>query len=159
MSAPTKTAEACRAATARLRDFSLEQLHPRLPLRFPCHGGADVPATFRTRSWYTYPGWAGLADGDALANAGALYIALHLIDFSPLRGELVALRGLHVNGRGGTPFDKEICYVLPKNPHAAAGVFDPAPPRGLRRARDAPAANCDANGDAYAYRDARSRPR
>jgi len=81
-----------------------------------------------------------------------------LIDFSPLRGELVALRGLHVNGRGGTPFDKEICYVLPKNPHAAAGVFATAF-RGLRRARDASTVNCDANGDAYAYRDARSRPR
>jgi hypothetical protein len=105
MSASTQTAEQSRAAVARLRDFSLEQFHPHLPLRFPSHGGEAVPETFRARSWYEYPGWAGLTDADALANAGALYIALHLIDFSPLRGELVALRGLHVNGRGGTPFD------------------------------------------------------
>jgi hypothetical protein len=100
-----KTAEQYRAEAARLRDFSLEQLHAHLPLRFPSHGGENVPATFRARSWYTYPGWAGLTEADALANAGALYIAMHLIDFSPLRGELVELRGIHVNGRGGTPFD------------------------------------------------------
>jgi hypothetical protein len=46
-----------------------------------------------------------LTDADVLANAGALYIAIHLIDFSPLRGELVELRGIQINGRGGTPFD------------------------------------------------------
>ncbi len=106
MTAPTvKTAEHYRAESARLRDFALEQLYAHLPLRFPSHGGADVPETFRARGWYEYPGWAGLTAADALANAGALYIALHLIDFSPLRGELVELRGIHVNGRGGTPFD------------------------------------------------------
>jgi len=100
-----KTAEQYREECARLQDFSLEQLHPDLPLRFPSHGGEDVPETFRARGWYEYPGWAGLTDADALANAGALYIAMHLIDFSPLRGELIELRGIHVNGPGGTPFD------------------------------------------------------
>jgi hypothetical protein len=105
MMAPTKTAEQYRDEAARLRDFSLAQLRPHLPWRFPSHGGEDVPETFRARGWYTYPGWAGLTDAEALANAGACYIAVHLLDFSPLRGELVELRGIHVNGRGGTPFD------------------------------------------------------
>ena len=105
MIATTKTAEHYRSEASRLRDFSLVELHPHLPLRFPSHGGEDVPETFRARGWYEYPGWAGLAEANALANAGALYIAVHLIDFSPLRGELVALRGIHIEGRGGTPFD------------------------------------------------------
>ncbi len=105
MIAPTKTAEVYREEAARLRDFSLVQLHPYLPLRFPSDGGKDVPETFSARGWYAYLGWAGLADAADLANAGALYIAVHLIDFSPLWGELIELRGIHVNGRGGTPFD------------------------------------------------------
>jgi hypothetical protein len=40
-----------------------------------------------------------------LAVSSAFYIALHLIDFSLLRGELVSLSGIRLNGPGQTPFD------------------------------------------------------
>jgi hypothetical protein len=94
-----------REAAARLRSFDLVALQPHLPLRFPSTAPQDLPEHFRTRSWYRYPGWAGLTERGALEHSSPLYIALHLIDFSPLRAELVQLLGLQVNGRGGTPFD------------------------------------------------------
>lgn len=101
-----KSAADAREAVARFREtFALEALYPQLPLAFPSARDATVPDTFRARSWYTYPGWAGLTEPDVLADLGALYIALHLIDFSPLRAELVTLTGIHVNAPGETPFD------------------------------------------------------
>jgi hypothetical protein len=100
------TAAQLRATVPRFRtQFALENLHGQLPLRFP----SPVPVTesqrFRARSWYTYPGWAGLTDTKSLSNLGGLYIALHLIDFSPLRAELVQVTGIHINAPGATPFD------------------------------------------------------
>ena len=44
-----KTADQYREECARLRDFSLEQLHPDLPLRFPSFDDEDVPETFRAQ--------------------------------------------------------------------------------------------------------------
>jgi len=99
------TAVAARQAAARLGAFDLAALQPHLPLRFPSTAAQDLPQYCRTRSWYRYPGWAGLTEREAVAHSSPLYIALHLIDFSPLRAELVQLLGLQVNGRGGTPFD------------------------------------------------------
>ncbi len=106
MSTVDATATRLREAVPRfVEHWSLVALHPQLPLRFPSPL-ADTPcAPFRARSWYTYPGWAGLTDNITLSDQGALYVALHLIDFSPLRAELVQLRGLHLNARGETPFD------------------------------------------------------
>lgn len=102
----TQTAVAARATIPRLKDhFALSALQAQLPLRFPASPVPEVPDTFRALSWYTYPGWEGLAQGDALATEKGLYVALQLIDFSPLRGELVQLTGIHVNARGQTPFD------------------------------------------------------
>lgn len=107
MKAPDVNAVAARETVARFRTtFALEQLYHQLPLVFPSAGAKEAhPDTFRTRSWYTYPGWAGLTAGDVLTTLGDLYIALHLIDFSTLRAELVTLTGIHVNARGETPFD------------------------------------------------------
>ena len=110
------TAAQLRETVPRFRtQFALENLHGQLPLRFP----SPVPATesqrFRARSWYTYPGWAGLTDTTALEHLGGLYIALHLIDFSPLRAELVQITGIHTNAPGATPFDPIslfLCCVL-----------------------------------------------
>jgi hypothetical protein len=102
----TQTAVAARAAAPRLRDhFALSALQAQLPLRFPGSSVPEVPATFRTLSWYTYSGWKGLAQADTLVTEQGLYLALHLIDFSALRDELVQLTGIHVNARGQTPFD------------------------------------------------------
>lgn len=110
------TAADLREASTRLREaFALDALDEQVPLRFPSSAAPEVPETFRTRSWYTYPGCAGLTDLDALADFGDLYVALHLIDFSPLRGELVRLTGIQPNGPGATPFDPVslfLCCVL-----------------------------------------------
>ena len=108
MSTPREkeTAAELRETVARFRrQFALEHLHVQLPLRFPRGVPVTEPERFRTRSWYTYPGGAGLTDTAVLGNLGGLYIALHLIDFSPLRAELVQLTGIHINAPGSTPFD------------------------------------------------------
>ena len=94
-----------RQGAARLKDFGLAALRTKLPLRFPSPVQTELPAEWRSRSWYRYPGWAGLTERGALENAGLLYIALHLIDFSPLRAELMQLQGIQANARGGTPYD------------------------------------------------------
>ena len=100
----TKTAYKQRETVARFkRTFSLDALQGKLPLRFPCMV-PEIPA-FRTLSWYRFPGWAALGDGDRLAVESAFYIALHLIDFSPLRAELVALVRISLDARGQTPYD------------------------------------------------------
>ena len=107
MSTPdTQTAVAARAVVSRLaQHFALPALQAQLPLRFPAAAPSAVPATFRALSWYTYPGWERLAHGETLSTETELYLALHLIDLSPLRGELVRLTGIGVNAPGQTPFD------------------------------------------------------
>ena len=85
--------------------FSLDALQAHLPLRFPSELLGAESLCFRALSWYTYPGWAALTNLSQLAVMSAFYIALHLIDFSPLRAELVALTGITLGGRGQTPFD------------------------------------------------------
>ena len=102
----TQTAVVARAAATRLKEhFALAALQAQLPLRFPASPVPAVPATFRALSWYTYPGWEALAQADTLATEQGLYLALHLIDFSPLRSELVQLSRIHLNAPGQTPFD------------------------------------------------------
>ena len=104
--ARAQTAVHLRAAVVRLaKRFALAALGMQLPLRFPALTAAEVPTVFRARSWYTYPGWAELLDAARLASQQSFYLVLHLIDFSPLRGELVRLTGIHTNAPGQTPFD------------------------------------------------------
>jgi hypothetical protein len=108
----TRSADQQRAEAPRFRaHWALAQLQTQLPLVFPSTPTPEVPDTFRTRSWYTYPGWEELTDPDSLATLDDFYVAVHLIDFTPLRGELVQLSGIHVNGRGETPFDPVSLFV------------------------------------------------
>jgi hypothetical protein len=99
-----QTARELRAQNPRFAPtFSLAALQPQLPLAFPSADATPV-VRFRARSWYTYLGWAALETA-TLAVLGAFYIALHLIDFAPLRAELLARTGIHRNAAGETPFD------------------------------------------------------
>jgi hypothetical protein len=99
-----QTARELRAQNPRFAPtFSLAALQPQLPLRFPSADATPV-ARFRARSWYTYLGAAALETA-TLAVLEAFYIVLHLIDFAPLRAELLARTGLHRNAAGETPFD------------------------------------------------------
>jgi len=101
-----QTAVQSRAEVPRFREqFSLETLREQVPLRFPSVPAPEVPETFRARSWYSYPGPEALANTEVVEDWGAFYLSLHLIDFSPLRGELVRLTGIHVNAAGETPYD------------------------------------------------------
>jgi hypothetical protein len=100
------TARQQRQSVARFRaTFSLTALGDKLPLRFPTQSAVAAPSHFRALSWYTYPGWTPLTHLKRLAVMSPFFIALHLIDFSPLRAELLALTAITVNGPGQTPFD------------------------------------------------------
>jgi len=99
-----QTAHQLRESVARFRtSFSLQALRNQLPLRFP--SAQTQPLSFRALSWYLYPGWTPLADRAQLKSLTPFYITLLLIDFAPLRAELVALAGIHLNAAGQTPFD------------------------------------------------------
>lgn len=101
-----QTARKLREGVERFRaTFSLDALQGQLPLRFPSRVPNSDALPFRTLNWYVYPGWAILTDAKQLAVLSAFYIALHLIDFSPLRAELVILTGIRPNAPGQTPFD------------------------------------------------------
>ncbi|MGC9336482.1 MAG: hypothetical protein ACP5JJ_20275 [Anaerolineae bacterium] len=101
-----QTTEKLRSEVKRLRTtFSLEALQDKLPLSFPTSVSVAEPLQFRALSWYTYPGWHALADGSQLGAMSAFYIALHVIDFSPLRAELVSLSKIGLDRPGQTPFD------------------------------------------------------
>jgi hypothetical protein len=105
-----QTARKLRENVARFRTtFGLPGLRKQLPLRFPsAHAEA---LSFRALSWYTYPGWALLGVRGQLAVLTPFYVALLLIDFAPLRAELVALTDIHLNAAGQTPFDP-VCLFL-----------------------------------------------
>jgi hypothetical protein len=99
-----QTARKLREDVARFRTtFGLPGLCKQLPLRFPS-AHADA-LSFRALSWYTYPGWALLGVRAQLEVLTPFYVALLLTDFAPLRAELVALTGIHLNAAGQTPFD------------------------------------------------------
>lgn len=101
-----QTARKLREQVERFRaTFSLEALQDQLPLSFPTPVQVSAPLHFRTLSWYTYPGWTILSDPKQLAVLSAFYVALHLMDFSPLRAELTLLTAIHLNAPGQTPFD------------------------------------------------------
>lgn len=107
-----QSADQLRAAAPRFQaHWTVEQLRAQLPLAFPSSPAPEVPDTFRARSWYTYPGWEALTDTDTLATLDDFYVAVHLIDFTPLRGELVRLSRIHVNAPGETPFDPVSLFV------------------------------------------------
>jgi len=99
-----QTAHQMREKVDRFRrDFDVQRLRRRLPLRFPSR--RETPLTFRAQSWYTYAGWEALVDPVELEHLSTFYVAILLIDFSPLRAELVDLSKIHLNARGQTPFD------------------------------------------------------
>jgi hypothetical protein len=99
-----QTAQQLRAQVERLRTtFSLSALHSKLPLAFPSRD--PTPLSFRALSWYRYPGWTALEDAQYLAVLRPFYVALLLIDFTPLRAELVSQTGIALNAAGQTPYD------------------------------------------------------
>jgi hypothetical protein len=99
-----QTAHKLRESVARFRTtFRLRVLRDQLPLRFP--SACAEALSFRALSWYTYPGWVLLTDCAQLKVLSPFYVALLLIDFAPLRGELVALTGIHLDAPGQTPYD------------------------------------------------------
>ncbi len=101
-----KTAQKLRADVERFKStFSIYALCEKLPLRFPSKIEGSEPLHFRALSWYTYPGWSALTDPKRLAVMSNFYVALHLIDFSSLRAELLALTNTTIDGPGQTPFD------------------------------------------------------
>ena len=94
-----QTAHKLRETVERFRStFSLNALLDELPLRFPAKQAVSL--SFRALSWYTYPGWDALCKAKDLSVLGAFYIALHLVDFSPLRAELVSLVPISLDARG-----------------------------------------------------------
>ena len=100
----TQTAQKLRETVERFRStFPLSALLGKLPLRFPSKNAE--PLSFRALSWYTYPGWDALCKAKDLSVLGTFYIAFHLVDFSPLRAELVSLVPISLDARGQTPFD------------------------------------------------------
>ena len=99
-----QTAHKLRESVARFRTtFSLQALRNQLPLRFP--SARTQALSFRALSWYTHPGWALLTVRAQLKVLTPFYVALLLVDFAPLRAELVALTEIHLNAAGQTPFD------------------------------------------------------
>jgi hypothetical protein len=101
-----KKAKKLREAVEHFKStFSLKALTDKLPFRFPSPLDRAGPLRFRALSWYTYPGWRVLTDPQQLASMSAFYVALHLIDFSTLRAELIALTDISLNAPGQTPYD------------------------------------------------------
>lgn len=101
-----QTALQLRAQVERFRlTFALPALRDRLPLPFPTQVCVALPFSFRALSWYRYPGPDALEDERQLPAMTAFYVALHLIDFSPLRAELVTRTGIRLNRPGQTPYD------------------------------------------------------
>ncbi len=99
-----QTAHKLRESVTRFRTtFRLQALREQLPLPFP--SARAHPLSFRALSWYTYPGWALLTIREQLKVLSPFYVALLLVDFAPLRAELVALTGIHLNAAGQTPYD------------------------------------------------------
>jgi len=99
-------AERLRAGVERLKAlFSLQAIMEQLPLRFPSRVDRSEPLRFRALSWYSYPGWRVLTDLEQLASMTGFYVALHLIDFSTLRAELVELTAINLDAPGQTPYD------------------------------------------------------
>jgi len=101
-----KKARKLREAVERFTStFSLKALTGKLPFRFPSPLDRSEPLRFRALSWYTYPGWRVLTDPEQLMSMTGFYVALHLIDFSTLRAELIALTDISLNAPGQTPYD------------------------------------------------------
>jgi len=99
-------AERLREGVERLKAlFSLQAIMEQLPLRFPSRVDRSEPLRFRALSWYSYPGWRVLTDLEQLASMSGFYVALHLIDFSTLRAELVELTAISLDAPGQTPYD------------------------------------------------------
>lgn len=99
-----QTAHALREASKRFRTtFALPGIRDQLPLPFPSR--RPEPLDFRAQSWYTYPGWVLLTDRKQLTALSGFDVALLLVDFAPLRAELVALTDIHLNAPGQTPYD------------------------------------------------------
>lgn len=83
--------------------FSAEALLPQLPFPFPNDPTATASPKPRYRSAYRYPGPAALLDPNQLKGMSDFEIALHLVDFSPLRDELAQI--YRPSRKGQVPFD------------------------------------------------------
>lgn len=99
-----QTAQQLREGVERFRaTFSLSALAGKSPFVFP---SADpTPLSFRALSWYRYPGWAALAEVHDLKVLNPFYVALLLVDFTPMRAELVTQTEISLDAAGQTPYD------------------------------------------------------
>ena len=106
MSTPTLSALTASQKRARHPDFtttfSFVALQSQLPLPFPAPAAPPSPK-HQYRSAYQYLGYAALADPTRLVTLEPFEVALHLIDFSPLRDYLA--QSYVSSARGQTPFD------------------------------------------------------
>lgn len=84
--------------------FSFQALQARLPFRFPIPKGTPPSPKRHYRSQYAYPGLAALADAQQRGQLSSFELALHLIDFSPLR-DYLAQAAYRASPRGQVPFD------------------------------------------------------
>ncbi len=94
--------------------FSLGALRDRLPLPFPVPQAVAASPKRRHRSWYCYPGYAGLEDPKLRATFTPFEASLRLVDFSPVRDYLAHVYFV-ASARGQTPFDPVsllLCYLL-----------------------------------------------
>jgi hypothetical protein len=99
-----QTAQQLREGVERFRaTFSLSALAAKCPLVFP--SANRTPLSFRALSWYRYPGWAALAEVQYLKVLDPFYVALLLVDFTPLRAELVSQTDISLDAAGQTPYD------------------------------------------------------
>ncbi len=94
--------------------FSLSTRRDQLPFPFRAPQSVPPSAKRRYRSWYSYPGYAALADPVVRATLSPFEVSLRLVDFSPLRDYLAAVY-FAPSARGQTPFDPVsllLCYLL-----------------------------------------------
>ncbi len=109
LAGPTAERVAVSALARRARQpllplmFSAQALLPQLPFPFPCDPGSPPSPKRRYRSHYCYQGPQALLDPSQLKGLSDFQVALHLIDFSPIRDELAQIyRRSH---KGQVPFD------------------------------------------------------
>ena len=99
--------------------FSLDALQARLPLPFPVPEEVPPSPKEQYRSRYRYLGYEALADPAVLKRLSPFEVALHLIDFAPLRDYLAA--HYYAGGtRGQVPFDPVslfLCLCLRREWH------------------------------------------
>jgi hypothetical protein len=129
--------------------FSLKAIIDQLPFRFPSPVERSEPLRFRALSWCTYPGWRVLTDPQQLVSMTGFYVAPHLIDFSTLRAELVALTDISLDAPGQTPYDP-VSLFLSKVTDTCYQPTSPEDPRPCP-AQEAGKKGCDGTDPACAH--------